>query len=67
MEQFDTSSTCLQLEYARLSETQLRVTKRRKVPILGHVGLGHNSYGGSLDIPDGDDQGRMRVKWPLSE
>jgi len=67
IEQFDTSSSCLTLNYSKVSDTQLKVTKARQFYLLDAAGLDHtNSYTGSLDIPDGDNQGQMRVKWPLN-
>lgn len=67
IQQFDTSSSCLTLNYTRVSDTQLKVTKARQFYLLDAVGMEHtNSYAGTLDIPDGDNQGQMRVKWPLN-
>merc|ERR1711942_43982 len=67
IEQFDTSSSCLTLNYTRVSDTQLKVTKARQFYLIDAVGIEHtNSYTGTLDIPDGDNQGAMRVKWPLN-
>jgi len=67
IQQFDTSSSCLTLNYTRVSDTQLKVTKARQFYLLDAVGMEHtNAYTGTLDIPDGDNQGKMRVKWPLN-
>nr|XP_053650406.1 apolipoprotein D-like [Cherax quadricarinatus] len=67
VEQFDTTSTCLTLNYTRVSATQLKVTKSRQLVLLDSLSIEHtNSYTGTLDIPDGDNAGRMRVKWPLN-
>jgi len=67
IQQFDTSSSCLTLNYTRVSDTQLKVSKARQFYLLDAVGMEHtNSYTGTLDIPDGENQGQMRVKWPLS-
>jgi len=67
IQQFDTSSSCLTLNYTRVSDTQLKVTKARQFYLLDAVSIDHtNTYAGTLDIPDGDNQGQMRVKWPLS-
>lgn len=67
IQQVDTDSLCLKLNYTRVSETQLRVTKLRQFSILDQVGVEHtNSYSGTLDLPHEDDLGRMRVKWPLN-
>ncbi|KAG7174118.1 Apolipoprotein D-like 9, partial [Homarus americanus] len=67
IEQFDTSSTCLTLNYTRVSPTQLKVTKSRQLVLLDSLRIEHtNSYTGTLDIPDGDKSGKMRVKWPLN-
>lgn len=68
IEQFDTSSTCLTLNYSRESDTQLKVTKSRQLYLLDSLNIDHtNDYTGTLDIPDGENAGKMRVKWPLSK
>jgi len=67
IQQFDTSSSCLTLNYTRVSETQLKVTKARQVYLLDAASIEHtNTYEGTLDIPYADSQGQMRVKWPLN-
>ncbi|XP_042858117.1 apolipoprotein D-like [Penaeus japonicus] len=67
IEQFDTSSTCLTLNYSRESDTQLKVTKSRQLYLLDSLNIDHtNDYTGTLDIPDGENAGKMRVKWPLN-
>ncbi|XP_037783809.1 apolipoprotein D-like [Penaeus monodon] len=67
IEQFDTSSTCLTLNYSRVSTTQLKVTKSRQLYLLDSLNIDHtNDYTGTLDIPDGENAGKMRVKWPLN-
>lgn len=68
IEQFDTTSTCLTMNYTRVTPTQLKLTKSRQLFLLDTLNLEHlNSYTATLDIPDGDNAGKMRVKWPLSE
>ncbi|KAF2366362.1 Lipocalin/cytosolic fatty-acid binding domain [Trinorchestia longiramus] len=67
IEQFDTSSLCLTLNYTRVSESELKVTKLRQFSALDRVGIEHtNSYSGDLDMPHENDLARMRVKWPLN-
>ncbi|KAK7086433.1 hypothetical protein SK128_011938 [Halocaridina rubra] len=67
IELFDSSSTCQTLNYTRVSETQLTVTKGRQLYLLDTLNIDHtNSYTGRLDIPDGDNAASMRVKWPLN-
>ncbi|XP_069161617.1 apolipoprotein D [Procambarus clarkii] len=66
VEQFDTTSTCLTMNYTRVSPTQLKVTKSRQLVLLDSLSIEHtNSYTGTLDIPDGDKPAKMRAKWPL--
>ncbi|XP_066961931.1 apolipoprotein D-like [Macrobrachium rosenbergii] len=67
IELFDSSSTCQTLNYTRTSETQLSVTKSRQFYILDSLSIDHaNTYTGKLDIPNEDNAGKMRVKWPLN-
>ncbi|XP_068238692.1 apolipoprotein D-like [Palaemon carinicauda] len=67
IELFDSSSTCQTLNYTRMSETQLSVTKSRQFYILDSLSIDHaNTYKGKLDIPNEDNAGKMRVKWPLN-
>lgn len=67
MQQTDTTSSCLTMNYTRASPTQLRATKSRQLLVLDSLSIEHtNSYTAKLDIPDFDKAAAMRVKWPLS-
>ncbi|XP_053640702.2 apolipoprotein D [Cherax quadricarinatus] len=67
IEQFDTTSTCLTLNYTRVSATQLKVTKSRQLVLLDSLSIEHtNSYTGTLDIPDVNNAGKMLAKWLLN-
>ncbi|KAK3859979.1 hypothetical protein Pcinc_033935 [Petrolisthes cinctipes] len=65
--QVDTTSTCLTMTYQKVSETQLTVEKSRQIVLLDTLKIKHlNSYTATLDIPNGEDAAKMRVKWPLN-
>lgn len=67
MQQTDTTSSCLTMNYTRVSPTQLRAAKSRQLLVLDSLSIEHtNSYTAKLDIPDFDIAAAMRVKWPLS-
>ncbi|XP_071533785.1 apolipoprotein D-like isoform X2 [Panulirus ornatus] len=67
IEQIDTTSTCLTMNFTRVTPTQLKVTKSRQLLLLDTLSIEHlNSYTATLDIPDGENAGKMRVKWPLN-
>ncbi|XP_050735599.1 apolipoprotein D-like isoform X1 [Eriocheir sinensis] len=67
IQQTDTTSSCLTMNYTRVSPTQLRAAKSRQLLVLDSLSIEHtNSYTAKLDIPDFDNAGAMRVKWPLN-
>ncbi|XP_063868361.1 apolipoprotein D-like isoform X1 [Scylla paramamosain] len=67
IQQTDTTSSCLTMNYSRASPTQLRATKSRQLLVLDSLSIEHtNSYTAKLDMPDLDNPAAMRVKWPLN-
>lgn len=67
IQQTDTTSSCLTMDYSRSSPTQLRATKSRQLLVLDSFSIEHtNSYTAKLDMPDLDNPAAMRVKWPLN-
>lgn len=67
IQQTDTTSSCLTMNYTRTSPNQLRAAKSRQLLVLDSLSIEHtNSYTAKLDVPDFDNPAAMRVKWPLN-
>jgi len=68
IQKFSTASSCWTYDFIRNStDGSLRVVQSRDHVVLDTVGLDNNyRYTGTLDVPDNNRQGFMRVRFPMS-
>jgi hypothetical protein len=69
IQKFSTDSSCWTYDFIRNSpDGSLRVAQSRDHVVLDTVGLDNNyRYTGTLDVPDNNRQGFMRVQFPMSK
>jgi apolipoprotein D and lipocalin family protein len=69
IQKFSTASSCWTYDFIRNStDGSLRVVQSRDHVVLDTVGLDNNyRYTGTLDVPDNNRQGFMRVRFPMSK
>ena len=68
IQKFSTASSCWTYDFIRnKTDGSLRIVQSRDHVVLDTVGLDNNyRYTGSLDVPDSNRPGFMRVRFPLS-
>jgi len=67
IQKFATSSSCMKYNFTQGTDGKMRLVQTRQHFVLDTIGVDHiYTYTGVLSIPDNDDRGRMRVKFPLN-
>lgn len=69
IQKFSTASSCWTYDFIRnKTDGSLKIVQSRDHVILDTVGLDNNyRYTGSLDVPDSNRPGFMRVRFPMSK
>ncbi|CAG7786991.1 unnamed protein product [Allacma fusca] len=67
IQKFATSSSCMKYNFTKGADDKLRLVQTKQHFMLDKVGIDHiYTYTGVLNVPDGDNSARMRVKFPLN-
>lgn len=68
IQKFSTASSCWTYDFIRnATDGSLKIVQSRDHVALDTIGLDNNyRYVGTLDVPDSNRQGFMRVRFPLS-